>query len=184
MDIFSDNEPDLMGLELVREFDSLAKKFYSDYDDDLNVWSDSSEIYVDIRRAVIREEVDFVIECSYPSFRPTKLNTSERKTISVPVSSRRDIDNIKSGIEKVEYDSSEDLVATDENIKIVLCVPINNKKENIKVVANHDCSITISHLNYEGRRRTRTLDIPYNIDFETAKATYKNGILEITFDRQ
>ena len=28
MDIFSDDEPDLMGLELVREFDNLAKKFY------------------------------------------------------------------------------------------------------------------------------------------------------------
>jgi hypothetical protein len=29
MDIFSDDEPDLMGLELVREFDNLAKKLYS-----------------------------------------------------------------------------------------------------------------------------------------------------------
>lgn len=39
MDIFSDDEPDLIGLELVREFDNLTKKFYSIFDDDdLNEW--------------------------------------------------------------------------------------------------------------------------------------------------
>ncbi|MGH9983017.1 MAG: Hsp20/alpha crystallin family protein [Nitrososphaeraceae archaeon] len=47
-----------------------------------------------------------------------------------------------------------------------------------------DYSITISHLNYEGKRRTRNLEIPYEIDFETVKATYKNGILEVIFDRE
>jgi hypothetical protein len=36
MDIFSDDEPDLMTPELVREFDNLTKKFYSNFDDDLN----------------------------------------------------------------------------------------------------------------------------------------------------
>jgi HSP20 family molecular chaperone IbpA len=65
---------------------------------------------------------------------------------------------------------------------VVLQLPINNKKKNIKVVANDDYSITISYLNKEGKRRTRTLDIPYSIDSETAKAVYKNGILEVTFD--
>jgi hypothetical protein len=48
---------------------------------------------------------------------------------------------------------------------------INNKKKNIKVVANNDYLITISHLSYEGRRCSRTLEIPYEINFETAKAT-------------
>ena len=44
MDIFSDHEPDLMGLELVREFDDLAKKLYSVFDDDdLNEWTEFSE---------------------------------------------------------------------------------------------------------------------------------------------
>jgi HSP20 family molecular chaperone IbpA len=58
------------------------------------------------------------------------------------------------------------------------------RKENVKVVANDDYSITISHLNNEGKRCTRTLDSPDTIDSETGKATYKNGILEVTFDRQ
>jgi hypothetical protein len=45
MDIYSDDEPDLMGLELVREFDILAKRFYDIFDnDDLNEWAESSAI--------------------------------------------------------------------------------------------------------------------------------------------
>jgi hypothetical protein len=49
MDIFSDDEPDLIGLELVREFDNLTMKFYSDFNDDLNDWSESSEILFESR---------------------------------------------------------------------------------------------------------------------------------------
>jgi HSP20 family molecular chaperone IbpA len=66
----------------------------------------------------------------------------------------------------------------------VLQLPIINRKENIKVVTNDDYLVTISHLNNEAILCTRTLGIPHNIDFETAKATYKNGILEVTFDRK
>ena len=46
MDIFSDDEPDLMGLELVREFDNFTKNFYNDFDDDLDEWEEHSMIYV------------------------------------------------------------------------------------------------------------------------------------------
>jgi hypothetical protein len=53
MDIYSDDEPDLMGLELVREFDILAKRFYDIFDnDDLNEWAESSEICVGIRSEI------------------------------------------------------------------------------------------------------------------------------------
>jgi HSP20 family molecular chaperone IbpA len=51
------------------------------------------------------------------------------------------------------------------------------------VVAKDDYSVRIS-MNKEGKRRSRTLNISDDIDFETAKATYKYGILEIKFDRQ
>lgn len=183
MDIFSDDEPDLMGLELVREFDNLAEKLYNVFDDDLNEWAESSETYVDIRSEVVREEVDIVLDSSYPVATPNKnakVRKFKRKVETVPVSDK----SVESRIEKVEQDSSEDVIVSDKNIKIVFQLPINNRKENIKVVTNDDYSITISHLNNERKRCTRTLDIPYNIDSETAKATYKNGILEVTFDRQ
>jgi hypothetical protein len=184
MNVFSDDDPDLMGLELVREFDILAEKYYSNFEDDLNDWSESSGIYVGIRSAIVREEVDIVLESSYPSVRPTKKKRTERKAESVPVSAKRYIDKTSgSGIKKINQVCSEDVIVSDKNIKIVLQLPIINKKENIMVVANDDYSITISHLNYEGKRRTRNLEIPYEIDFETVKATYKNGILEVIFDR-
>ena len=48
-----------MGLELVREFDIMAKRFYDIFDNDgLNEWAESSEICVGIRSEIVREEVD------------------------------------------------------------------------------------------------------------------------------
>ena len=183
MDVFSDDKPDLMALEIVREFDNLTKKFYGIFDDDLNEWGESTEIYMGIRSEVVKETVDIVLNSSYPEARPNKnakVRKFKRKIETLPVSGKA----IESRIEKVEKDFSEDVIVSDKNIKIVFQLPINNKKENVKVVANETYSITISHLNNEGKRCTRTLDIPYNIDSEAAKATYKNGILEVKFDRQ
>ena len=183
MDIFSDDEPDLMALELVREFNKLKKKFYDIRNDDMNEWGESSEIYMGIRSEVVREEVGVVLDSFYPVARPNKnakVRKFKRKIETLPVPGKA----VKSRIEKVEKDFSEDVIVSDKNIKIVSQLPINNKKENVKVVANEDYSITIYHLNNEGKRCTRTLDIPYNIDSEAAKATYKNGILEVKFDRR
>jgi hypothetical protein len=70
-DIFSDDEPDLMALEIVREFDNLTKKFYGIFDDDLNEWA-KSEIYWGIRSEVVREEVNIILDNSYPVARPNK----------------------------------------------------------------------------------------------------------------
>jgi HSP20 family molecular chaperone IbpA len=183
MNIFSDDEPDLMGLELLREFDTLTNKFYNIFDDDWNEWAESSEIYMGIRSEVVREEVDIVLDSSYPVARPNKnakVRKPKRKVETVPVFDK----TIESGIEKVGQNTPEDVIVSGKNIKIVLQLPTNNKKGNIKVVANYDNSISISYLNCDGIRCTRTLEIPYNIDSETAKATYKNGILEVTFYRQ
>ena len=179
----------LMGLELVREFDNLAKKLYSVSDDDLNEWTRSSEIYVGIGSEVLRQEVKIVLHgSSYPvakSNENARIKKFKRKIESVPVSAKRTIDKtIGSRVEKVEQDFSEDVIVSDKNIKMVFELPVNNKRENVKVVAYDDHSISISHLNYDGTRNTRTLFIPIDIDIETAKATYRNGILEVTFDRQ
>jgi HSP20 family molecular chaperone IbpA len=183
MDIFTDDETDLMGLELVGGFDNLARKLYSDFDVDLDEWTESSEIYVCIRSEAVREEVDSGLDRSHPVAKPNKhamIRKLKRRVETVSVSGK----TIESGIEKVGQDTSEDVIVSDKNIKMVLQLPTNNKKGNIKVVANSDNSITISHLNNEGKRCTYTLDVQYNIDFDTAKATYKNGILEVTFDRK
>jgi HSP20 family molecular chaperone IbpA len=43
-------------------------------------------------------------------------------------------------------ESIDDLIVTDRNVKIVLQLPGNNRRENIKVIAYTDNSVTISHL--------------------------------------
>lgn len=185
MDIFSDDESDLMGLQLVREFDDLTKKFYGIFDDDLKEWAEYSEIYVSIRSEVVSEEMDIVSEGSYLVARPRSNKNAKGRKFKRKFETRpRSDETGASSFVKVHRDSPEDVIISDKNIKIVSQLPINNKKGNIKVVANNDYSVSISHLNSEGKRCIRCLGIPYDIDFETGKATYKNGILEVTFDRK
>jgi HSP20 family molecular chaperone IbpA len=93
----------------------------------------------------------------------------------------------ESQIENVGQDFSEDVIVSDKNIKMVLQLPINNRKQDIKVTIhdnNDNNSVTISYLDHEGRKCAYTSDIPYNVDFEIAKATFKNGILEIRINRK
>jgi HSP20 family molecular chaperone IbpA len=177
MDVFADDEPDLMGLQLVREFDDLTKKFYGIFNNDLDEWAEYSEIYVGIGSVIL--EMDIVSESSRPN-KNAKGRKFKRKFETV----QRSDETGESSIVKVHRDSPEDVIISDKNIKIVSQLPINNKKGNIKVVANDDYSISISHLNSEGKRRIHTMGIPYDIDFGSGKATYKNGILEVTFDKK
>jgi hypothetical protein len=65
MDVFADDEPDLMGLQLVREFDDLTKKFYGIFNNDLDEWAEYSEIYVGIGSVIL--EMDIVSESSRPN---------------------------------------------------------------------------------------------------------------------
>ena len=58
-------------------------------------------------------------------------------------------------------------------------------KERIsKIIAYNDNSVSISFLSSKGKRSSRTLALPYGIDLETARLTYRNRILEITFNRK
>ncbi len=184
MDIFSDDEPDLIGLELVREFDNLTKRFYSVFDDDLRETEYKSNL--SFGSEVYREEMEIAVIDDYSAVsRPSKKRRSKKiikRVKPVPVIAEESVR--VTGIEKVRKDPSEDIIVTDKNIKLVSQLPINNKKENIKVILNDDNSVTVVHLDYEGKRCMRTLIIPYDIDPETARSTYRNGILEIIFDRK
>jgi HSP20 family molecular chaperone IbpA len=89
-----------------------------------------------------------------------------------------------SRIKREGRESFEDVIVSDENIKVVLQLPVNNRRDNIKVVAYSDNSVSISYLNSKGKRSNRTSALPFGIDIETARSTYRNGILEITFNRK
>jgi HSP20 family protein len=191
--VFADDEFARMEKELVGGFDNSTEEFDRIFSGDLNEFG-FSESYFGVGSKIVREEVDVVVYDSYPlNLSPDKETRVRKIRRNVkPVSVQGVVDNTTrssisgplSGIEELDRPSSEDVVVTDKNIKVVIQLPINNKKENIKVAAYDDNSVTISYLNYEGKRCTRTSVIPYDIDIETAKATYKNGILEITINKR
>ena len=75
-------------------------------------------------------------------------------------------------------------VREEENIKVVSQLPIIDRRENIRVIAYSDNSASISYLSPKGERSSRNLVLPYGIDIGTARSTYRNEILEITFNRK
>lgn len=178
---FADYEFDIMKQELLIGFDELTEDFDRVFNDDPNEL-EFSESCTRVRGENVRKEL-ILLHSSYPSNpRPNK-NTRKNKTRKsakpAPVQ-RRNLFRV----EKEGRESFEDVIVSDEIIKVVLQLPINNKRENIQVIAYSDNSITISYLSSEGKRSSRTSALPYGIDIETARSTYRNGILEITFDRK
>jgi HSP20 family molecular chaperone IbpA len=176
---FADYEFDIMKQELLIGFDELAEDFDRVFNDDLNELE--FESCMRVRGENVRKEL-ILLHSSYPSNprqnKNTRKNKNRKSGKPTPVQ-RRELFRV----EKEGRESFEDVIVSDENIKVVLQLPINNKRENIQAIAYSDNSITISYLSPEGKRSSRTSALPYGIDIETATSTYRNGILEITFDR-
>ena len=199
---FAEYEFDLIKEEPFIGFDKITEDFDRIFNDELNDLEFSGS-YVDTSSDNVKDEVDIIMYASYPSNIKLNKNTQKRKTKrnAKPASVKRrkhlnsysynltDGDNITGStvplpiIENEEREYLEDVIVTDKSIKVVSQMPINNRKEDIKVVAYSNNSITISYLGSEGNNCRSTLVIPYNIDIETAKSTYRNGILEISFNR-
>jgi HSP20 family molecular chaperone IbpA len=178
---FADYEFDIMKQELLIGFDELTEDFDRVFNDDPNEL-EFSESCMRVRGENVRKEL-ILLHSSYPSSpRPnkdTRKNKTRKSAKPAPVQ-RRNLFRV----EKEGRESFEDVIVSDEIIKVVLQLPINNKRENIQVIAYSDNSITISYLSSEENRSSRTSALPYGIDIETARSTYRNGILEITFERK
>ena len=188
--------------ELLLGFNELIEDFDRVFNDDPNEL-EFSESYMRVRsKNVIKELI--LVHSSYPLDLRLNKNTRKNKTRKsvkpAPVQRRNRLNSYRynltddstiagseiplSRVEKEGRESFEDVIVTDENIKAVTQLPINNRRENIQVIAYSDNSVSISYLNSEGKRSSRALALPYSIDIETAKSTYRNGILEITFNRK
>lgn len=187
--------------ELLLGFNELTEDFDRVFNDDPNEL-EFSESHMRVRsKNVIKELI--LVHSSYPLNLRLNKNTRKNKTRKsvkpAPVQRRNRLNSCRynptddSNIAGSEIPLSraekgreyfEEVIVTDENIKAVTQLPINNRRENIQVIAYSDNSVSISYLNSEGKRSSRTLALPYSIDIETAKSTYRNGILEITFNRK
>lgn len=62
-----------MGLELIREFDYMIKKFYSIFDYELNESRADSQLQVSIRSEILEEEMVILKRASYSDVRPLSL---------------------------------------------------------------------------------------------------------------
>jgi HSP20 family molecular chaperone IbpA len=178
---FADYEFDIMKHELLIGFDELTEDFDRVFNDDPNEL-EFSESRTRVRGESTSKEL-ILLHSSYPSNpRPNK-NTRKNKTrkSAKPAPVQR---CSLSRVETEGRESFEDVIVSDEIIKVVFQLPINNKRENIQVIAYSDNSITISYLSSVGKGSSRTSALPYCIDIETARSTYRNGILEITFNRK
>jgi HSP20 family protein len=80
-----------------------------------------------------------------------------------------------------EREPLADVNVTDMEVKVVLEMP-GVKKEDIKVNA-YDGAIEVSS-NDPQRKYRKTIELPQEADLETAKSSYNNGILEVTFNKK
>jgi HSP20 family protein len=75
-----------------------------------------------------------------------------------------------------------DVVTSDKEIKVVVEVPGIDEKD-IKINTYHN-SVEISTADTSQRNYRRIVELPGETDIETAKSIYRNGILEIIFNKK
>ncbi|MGG6461026.1 MAG: archaeal heat shock protein Hsp20 [Candidatus Eiseniibacteriota bacterium] len=80
-----------------------------------------------------------------------------------------------------EREPMSDVTATDKEVKVVIELP-GVSKENIKINA-YDGTVEVTTTDPK-RKYREVLEIPPETDIETAKSSYNNGILEITFKKK
>ena len=81
-----------------------------------------------------------------------------------------------------EREPLSDIATTDKEVKVVLEMP-GIKKEDIKINA-YDKKVAIKTVDNAQRKYHKIIDLPKQADLETARSTYNNGILEVTFDKK
>jgi len=81
-----------------------------------------------------------------------------------------------------EREPLSDITTTDKEVKVVLEMP-GIKKEDIKINA-YDEKVEIKTAENAQRKYHKIIDLPKQADLETARSTYNNGILEVTFDKK
>ena len=89
-----------------------------------------------------------------------------------------------SGIEPLitgEREALADVVTSDKEVKVVVEIPGVNK-ESIKINA-YDNSLEVI-TNDPQKKYHQVIDLPPDADIETVKSTYRNGILEIVFNKK
>jgi HSP20 family protein len=83
---------------------------------------------------------------------------------------------------RAEREPLADVVTSQKEVKVVVELP-GIDKNDIKVNA-YDNSVEISTTDTSQRKYRHIVELPGEADIETAKSIYRNGILEITFNKK
>jgi HSP20 family protein len=81
-----------------------------------------------------------------------------------------------------EREPLSDVITTEKDIKITVEMP-GISKQDIKINA-YDGSVEVSTVETAAKKYRRFIELPPDADLETAKSTYTNGILEISFKKK
>lgn len=81
-----------------------------------------------------------------------------------------------------EREPLADVIPSEKDIKVTVEMP-GISKQDIKINA-YDGSVEVSTTETAYKKYRRTIELPQDADVETAKSTYTNGILEITFKKK
>ena len=81
-----------------------------------------------------------------------------------------------------EREPLSDIATTDKEVKVVLEMP-GIKKDDIKINA-YEQKVEIKTADNAQRKYHKIIDLPKSAEIETARSTYNNGILEVTFDKK
>jgi len=81
-----------------------------------------------------------------------------------------------------EREPLADVTTTDKDVRVTVEMP-GISKQDIKINA-YDDSVEVSTLETAPKKYRRLIELPLDADIETAKSTYTNGILEITFKKK
>jgi HSP20 family protein len=83
---------------------------------------------------------------------------------------------------RAEREPMADVVTSDKVVKVVVEMPGIDKKD-IKVNA-YDNSVEIFTADTSQKKYRRIVELPPDTDLETAKSTYRNGLLEVVFNKK
>jgi len=81
-----------------------------------------------------------------------------------------------------EREPLADIIVTDNDVKVAIEMP-GVRKENI-VINLYDNSLEVTTTGTEERKYHEVIEIPPQTGIETARSTYKNGILEVVFKKK
>ena len=113
-------------------------------------------------------------------FRNVKSPLSSNSSLSGKTDSMEE-GGIKSHI-SAQREPLADVYSTNKEVKVVLEMP-GIKKEDIKINA-YDSYIEVATLENSQRKYSKVIELSKEVDIETAKSTYNNGNLELTFDKK